>query len=40
MEEDIHHFVPNYVRMAEAEAKWLEQQNRLLMLREATDYNE
>ena len=27
MEEDIHHFVPNYVRMAEAEAKWLEQQS-------------
>lgn len=26
LEEDIHHFVPNYVRMAEAEAKWLEQQ--------------
>ena len=26
MEEDIHHFVPNYVRIAEAEAKWLEQQ--------------
>lgn len=25
-EEDIHQFVPNYVRMAEAEAKWLEQQ--------------
>lgn len=24
--EDIHQFVPNYVRMAEAEAKWLEQQ--------------
>ncbi|MHC0039342.1 tRNA (adenosine(37)-N6)-threonylcarbamoyltransferase complex dimerization subunit type 1 TsaB [Pseudoneobacillus sp. C159] len=22
--EDLHHFVPNYVRMAEAEAKWLE----------------
>lgn len=27
LEEDIHHFVPNYVRMAEAEAKWLEQQS-------------
>ncbi|MDQ0221378.1 tRNA (adenosine(37)-N6)-threonylcarbamoyltransferase complex dimerization subunit type 1 TsaB [Peribacillus cavernae] len=27
-EEEIHHFVPNYVRMAEAEAKWLEQQGR------------
>jgi tRNA threonylcarbamoyladenosine biosynthesis protein TsaB len=26
LEEDVHHFVPNYVRMAEAEAKWLEQQ--------------
>jgi tRNA threonylcarbamoyladenosine biosynthesis protein TsaB len=26
--EDIHHFVPNYVRMAEAEAKWLEQQEK------------
>lgn len=25
-EEDIHHFVPNYVRMAEAEANWLAQQ--------------
>ncbi|WP_110926856.1 tRNA (adenosine(37)-N6)-threonylcarbamoyltransferase complex dimerization subunit type 1 TsaB [Bacillus massiliglaciei] len=25
-EEDIHHFVPNYIRMAEAETKWLEQQ--------------
>lgn len=24
--EDIHPFVPNYIRMAEAEAKWLEQQ--------------
>lgn len=27
IEEDIHHFVPNYVRLAEAEAKWLEQQS-------------
>lgn len=26
-EEDIHSFVPNYVRLAEAEAKWLEQQS-------------
>lgn len=26
--EDIHQFVPNYVRMAEAEAKWLEQQEK------------
>lgn len=26
VEEDIHQFVPNYVRLAEAEAKWLEQQ--------------
>jgi len=25
--ENVHHFVPNYLRMAEAEAKWLEQQN-------------
>ena len=25
---DIHHFVPNYIRMAEAEAKWLEQQGK------------
>lgn len=24
---DIHHFVPNYLRLVEAEAKWLEQQN-------------
>ncbi|MFJ7850915.1 tRNA (adenosine(37)-N6)-threonylcarbamoyltransferase complex dimerization subunit type 1 TsaB [Peribacillus sp. NPDC097206] len=27
-EVDIHHFVPNYIRMAEAEAKWLEQQGK------------
>ncbi|AOH53021.1 tRNA (adenosine(37)-N6)-threonylcarbamoyltransferase complex dimerization subunit type 1 TsaB [Peribacillus muralis] len=27
-EEDIHQFVPNYIRMAEAEAKWLEQQGK------------
>ncbi|RFU60045.1 tRNA (adenosine(37)-N6)-threonylcarbamoyltransferase complex dimerization subunit type 1 TsaB [Bacillus sp. V59.32b] len=27
-EEEVHHFVPNYVRLAEAEAKWLEQQGR------------
>ncbi|PJN87557.1 tRNA (adenosine(37)-N6)-threonylcarbamoyltransferase complex dimerization subunit type 1 TsaB [Bacillus sp. mrc49] len=27
-EEDIHKFVPNYIRMAEAEAKWLEQQGK------------
>jgi tRNA threonylcarbamoyladenosine biosynthesis protein TsaB len=27
-EEDIHSFVPNYVRLAEAEAKWLEQQGK------------
>jgi len=25
--ENVHHFVPNYLKMAEAEAKWLEQQN-------------
>ncbi|WP_243292905.1 tRNA (adenosine(37)-N6)-threonylcarbamoyltransferase complex dimerization subunit type 1 TsaB [Bacillus sp. FJAT-47783] len=24
---DVHHFVPNYLRLVEAEAKWLEQQN-------------
>lgn len=29
MEEDIHHFVPNYVRMAEAEANWLKQQSNI-----------
>ncbi|MGE7880285.1 tRNA (adenosine(37)-N6)-threonylcarbamoyltransferase complex dimerization subunit type 1 TsaB [Peribacillus muralis] len=28
IEEDIHQFVPNYIRMAEAEAKWLEQQGK------------
>ena len=27
-EVDIHHFVPNYIRIAEAEAKWLEQQGK------------
>ncbi|WP_407406782.1 tRNA (adenosine(37)-N6)-threonylcarbamoyltransferase complex dimerization subunit type 1 TsaB [Peribacillus sp.] len=27
-EVDIHDFVPNYIRMAEAEAKWLEQQGK------------
>ncbi|CAH0347688.1 tRNA (adenosine(37)-N6)-threonylcarbamoyltransferase complex dimerization subunit type 1 TsaB [Bacillus sp. CECT 9360] len=27
-EEEVHQFVPNYVRLAEAEAKWLEQQGR------------
>ncbi|MGE7767768.1 tRNA (adenosine(37)-N6)-threonylcarbamoyltransferase complex dimerization subunit type 1 TsaB [Peribacillus sp. NPDC096540] len=27
-EVDIHQFVPNYIRMAEAEAKWLEQQGK------------
>ncbi|MFE4354104.1 tRNA (adenosine(37)-N6)-threonylcarbamoyltransferase complex dimerization subunit type 1 TsaB [Peribacillus butanolivorans] len=27
-EVDIHKFVPNYIRMAEAEAKWLEQQGK------------
>lgn len=26
--DDVHPFVPNYLRMAEAEAKWLEQQNQ------------
>ncbi|MBA9029179.1 tRNA (adenosine(37)-N6)-threonylcarbamoyltransferase complex dimerization subunit type 1 TsaB [Peribacillus huizhouensis] len=28
VQEDVHMFVPNYVRMAEAEVKWLEQQNK------------
>jgi tRNA threonylcarbamoyladenosine biosynthesis protein TsaB len=28
-EEDIHAFVPNYIRLAEAEAKWLEAQHEL-----------
>lgn len=28
LEEDVHSFVPNYVRLAEAEVKWLEQQNQ------------
>ena len=27
--EDVHTFVPNYVRLAEAEANWIEQQKRL-----------
>ncbi|MFY0779010.1 tRNA (adenosine(37)-N6)-threonylcarbamoyltransferase complex dimerization subunit type 1 TsaB [Peribacillus simplex] len=27
-EVDVHQFVPNYIRMAEAEAKWLEQQGK------------
>lgn len=27
--EDVHHFVPNYIRLAEAEAKWLEAQKGL-----------
>ncbi|WP_251555482.1 tRNA (adenosine(37)-N6)-threonylcarbamoyltransferase complex dimerization subunit type 1 TsaB [Neobacillus muris] len=27
--EDIHNFVPNYIRLAEAEAKWLEKQEKL-----------
>jgi tRNA threonylcarbamoyladenosine biosynthesis protein TsaB len=26
-DEDPHHFVPNYIRLAEAEAKWLESQS-------------
>jgi tRNA threonylcarbamoyladenosine biosynthesis protein TsaB len=26
--EEVHHFVPNYVRLAEAEAKWLEQNKK------------
>lgn len=34
VEEDIHQFVPNYVRLAEAEAKWLEQQS---MTKKATN---
>ncbi|MFB5284691.1 tRNA (adenosine(37)-N6)-threonylcarbamoyltransferase complex dimerization subunit type 1 TsaB [Peribacillus sp. Hz7] len=38
-EEDIHLFVPNYVRMAEAEAKWLEQQENQKMMK-ANDNNE
>jgi len=28
--EDIHTFVPNYIRLAEAEAKWLEKQEKIL----------
>ena len=27
--EDVHSFVPNYIRLAEAEAKWLEAQKKL-----------
>jgi tRNA threonylcarbamoyladenosine biosynthesis protein TsaB len=27
-EEDPHEFVPNYIRLAEAEAKWLESQKK------------
>ena len=27
--EDVHTFVPNYIRLAEAEAKWLEAQKGL-----------
>jgi tRNA threonylcarbamoyladenosine biosynthesis protein TsaB len=37
-EVDVHQFVPNYIRMAEAEAKWLEQQGK--EKRKATDYYE
>jgi tRNA threonylcarbamoyladenosine biosynthesis protein TsaB len=29
-EEDIHSFVPNYIRLAEAEAKWLEANEKIL----------
>lgn len=29
-EEDVHAFVPNYIRLAEAEAKWLEKQGKIL----------
>ncbi|MBM7694472.1 tRNA threonylcarbamoyladenosine biosynthesis protein TsaB [Peribacillus deserti] len=29
-DDDIHKFVPNYIRLAEAETKWLEQQNNSL----------
>ena len=29
-EEDIHSFVPNYIRLAEAEAKWLEANGKIL----------
>lgn len=39
MDEDIHHFVPNYARMAEAEAKWLEQQANTKDMK-VTDKNE
>ncbi|MCM3569901.1 tRNA (adenosine(37)-N6)-threonylcarbamoyltransferase complex dimerization subunit type 1 TsaB [Neobacillus mesonae] len=28
--EDVHTFVPNYIRLAEAEAKWLEKQGKIL----------
>ncbi|WP_042454589.1 tRNA (adenosine(37)-N6)-threonylcarbamoyltransferase complex dimerization subunit type 1 TsaB [Neobacillus dielmonensis] len=28
--EDIHTFVPNYIRLAEAEAKWLEKQGKII----------
>lgn len=28
--EDVHTFVPNYIRLAEAEAKWLEKQSKIL----------
>ena len=27
--EDIHSFVPNYIRLAEAEAKWLEAKGKI-----------
>ncbi|WP_040205627.1 tRNA (adenosine(37)-N6)-threonylcarbamoyltransferase complex dimerization subunit type 1 TsaB [Neobacillus jeddahensis] len=30
MGEDIHSFVPNYIRLAEAEAKWLEAKGKIL----------
>ncbi|WP_042357632.1 tRNA (adenosine(37)-N6)-threonylcarbamoyltransferase complex dimerization subunit type 1 TsaB [Bacillus rubiinfantis] len=29
-EEDIHTFTPNYIRLAEAEAKWLEKQGKMI----------
>ncbi|OIK15931.1 tRNA (adenosine(37)-N6)-threonylcarbamoyltransferase complex dimerization subunit type 1 TsaB [Bacillus sp. MUM 116] len=29
-EEDVHSFVPNYIRLAEAEAKWLEAKGKIL----------
>ena len=35
--EDVHSFVPNYIRLAEAEAKWLEAQKEMSTLNGQAD---